>query len=118
MKRSLFVALLALLPSAPANAVGPPPVDDAHDLVVLHPQRPYRLRFHLRIHGQSFQAPWQRQVATLFRYLDTDGDGRLSAKELAAAPGREQWRQLAAGVGRVDPGPGPSLQEVAGNRKA
>src|SRR5262249_61452619 len=111
--------LLALLAAAPGRAAGPPPgPDDAHDLLVLHPKRPYRVRFHLRVGGQSFQVPWARQVGTLFRYLDVDGDGLLSAKELAVAPGREQWRQLSAGVGRARPRGAPGPPPGAGGQRA
>jgi Ca2+-binding EF-hand superfamily protein len=118
VKRTLPL-LLALLAATPGRAAGPPPVpDDGHDLVVLHPKRPYRLRFHLRLGHQSFQVPWGRQVGTLFHHLDLDGDGVLSAKELALAPGREQWRQLSVGLGRVDPEAAPTLRAVAGSKKA
>src|SRR5262249_22072587 len=109
----------ALLAAAPGRAAGPPPgPDDAHDLLVLHPKRPYRVRFHLRVGGQSFQVPWARQVGTLFRHLDVAGDGLLSAKERAVAPGREQWRQRSAGLARLDPEAAPDLRAVAGGKKA
>ena len=58
----------------------PPRVDprvlpgDAHDLVLLHPARPYRLRLHLQVDRRAFHDDWRGQVAALFAYLDVDGN--------------------------------------------
>src|SRR5262249_33480245 len=84
--------MIALTVLALAFSAGPlPPPDDSHELIILHATRPYRVRLHLRIHGRPFSEPWARQVGQLFRHLDTNKDGKLSAKELALAPSREQW---------------------------
>src|SRR4051794_37211633 len=102
--------LLAFAAAPPAEQ------DDAHDLVVLHPKRPVRLRLHLRSGGRPFLAGWSQQVARLFRHLDADGDGRLSAAELGRAPGREQWLHITSGERVIDPEAAPSLAEVAGGK--
>src|SRR5262245_12390122 len=96
----LFLAFAAAAPAEP---------DDRHDLILLHPKRPYRLRLHLRDDGGSFLVGWNRQIARLFRHLDRDGDGRLSAAELALAPAREQWLSLTSGEGGIDPEPAPTM---------
>ena len=89
----LFIAVVAaLLPGAAPPRRDPRLIDgDSHDLVLLHPARPWRVRLHLQMGNRSFQADWHAQIALLFRYLDTNGDGVLSMAEAKRAPSREQW---------------------------
>ncbi len=111
------LAPLALLPAAAPPGRPDPALEDAHDLVVLHRSRPYRVRFHLRLAGRSYQADWNQQVAHVFRFLDANGDGVLSKAEASRAPSREQWQQLTAGAAQLDPDACPAFAELAaGNR--
>jgi Ca2+-binding EF-hand superfamily protein len=106
--------MIALTVLALAFSAGPPaPPDDSHELIILHRTRPYRVRLHLRINGRPFSEPWARQVAQLFRHLDTNKDGKLSPKELYLAPSREQWLQMSSGDSTIDPDPAPPFAELA-----
>ncbi|MBY0229428.1 MAG: hypothetical protein K2W96_09130, partial [Gemmataceae bacterium] len=107
-----MLALLLVIGAAP-----PPALDDSHDLVVLHPSRPYLLRLKVRVDGEPFPAPWIRQVGALFRHLDRDGDGKLSPLEAALAPSREQWRQIIAGERVIDPDPAPPFAGLARGKR-
>ncbi|MGL4554891.1 MAG: hypothetical protein ACRC33_27300, partial [Gemmataceae bacterium] len=107
MHSLLLLAFAAAPPAEPA---------DIHDLVLMHPARPLRLRLHLRDDGRSFLAGWNQQVGRLFRHLDADGDGRLGPAELRAAPGREQWLHVTSGERVIDPEAAPPMAEVAGRR--
>src|SRR5262249_36230812 len=82
-------------PPAKAAPGRPPPprvlAGDSQDLVLFQESRPYLIRLHLQVQGQSFQAGWEGTVRHLFRYLDADGDGTLSEKEAAQAPSSGQW---------------------------
>lgn len=111
MRQALFLIFLA---AGPVPAAAPPVgADDAHDLILLHPKRPYRVRFHLRFAGRPFHAGWSEQVGRLFAYLDQNGDGRLSKAEASLAPSREQWRQLSGGKEAIDADAAPPFEEVA-----
>jgi Ca2+-binding EF-hand superfamily protein len=118
MKRVGFLLVLfALVPLALAPAAAPPAkpqgAADAHDLVVLHPSRPYRIRLHLRVSGQPFLAGWNQQVARLFGHLDGDGNGVLTKAEAARAPSREQWQQLSGGAEQLEPDAAPPFADLA-----
>jgi Ca2+-binding EF-hand superfamily protein len=121
MRKFLSLLLLAAAaPPGPAPGAAPPAAadGDAHELVLLHGKRPYRVRFHLRMGGHSFQAGWNRQMARLFAYLDADGDGRLSPAEASHAPSLAQWRQLSAGEALLDPDAAPDFARLAGGKKS
>jgi Ca2+-binding EF-hand superfamily protein len=118
MKQVLPLLVLCVVATLAAYPAGPPGrpepgAEDAHDLVVLHPSRPYRIRLHLRVGGAPYYIDWNRQVAHLFRFLDADGNGVLSKAEVALAPSREQWQQLTSGVTRLDPDAAPDFTELA-----
>jgi Ca2+-binding EF-hand superfamily protein len=110
-----FLLLGAAVGQAPAAA---PPIgaDDAHDLVLLHPSRPYRIRFHLRHEGRSFLRGWYGQLGKLFTYLDRNGNGRLSAAEAAHAPSLVQWHQMSAGKETIMPDEAPPFAELSGGK--
>jgi Ca2+-binding EF-hand superfamily protein len=121
MRPSLAVTLLcclaaglpAVAPPAPAGRLLP---GDAHDLVVLHPARPYRLRLHLRVGTKPYHADWADQMATLFAHLDTDGNGVLSRAEASRAPSRDQWLQMTRGERHLEPDAAPDFAALAGDR--
>jgi Ca2+-binding EF-hand superfamily protein len=123
MKQVLPLLVLSALVPLAAFPAGPPArpdpaAEDSHDLVVLHPSRPYRIRLHLRLGDRPFHAEWNQQVAHLFRYLDADGNGVLSKAEAALAPSREQWQQLTSGTARLDPDAAPEFTELARGKAA
>jgi Ca2+-binding EF-hand superfamily protein len=89
---------------------------DAQDLVLFLNSRPYLIRLHLQIQGQSFRGNWDESIAHLFRYLDVDGDGILSNKEAELAPSKAQWVQLMTGI-VVEPDAAPVFVELAGDAK-
>src|SRR5204863_6119550 len=89
---------------------------DAHDLVLLLPKQPYRIRLHLLLRGRSYRASWNQQMARLFAYLDADGDGRLSRAELSHAPSQEQWRQITSGQALIDPDAAPDFAALSAGR--
>src|SRR5690349_7074885 len=124
MRTIALLCLLALIllshlapagdrPAAPASV---PRVlaGDEQDLVLFHASRPYLLRLHLQVRGQSFRADWDQTVGHLFRYLDVDGNGLLGKEEVARAPSAAQWLQLLRGDNDLDPDPAPEFREVDG----
>ncbi|MFO0842723.1 MAG: hypothetical protein U0797_10060 [Gemmataceae bacterium] len=115
MRQALGLIVLAAAGTLPA-AAPPMGLDDAHDLVLLRPERPYRVRFHLSVEGRPFRAGWDRQVGRLFAYLDRDGDGRLSPAEAARAPDADQWRQLSGGKVVITPEKAPEFVTLSGGR--
>jgi Ca2+-binding EF-hand superfamily protein len=120
------IVVLALVAGGVAAApekpdAGPAPLralpGDAQDLVLFLDARPYLIRLHLQIDGRSFQRTWDETVDRLFRYLDADGDGAMSAKEVALAPSTSQWVQLMTGV-PVEPDAAPDFASLAGGPAA
>jgi Ca2+-binding EF-hand superfamily protein len=109
----LLIALAACVPAAAPPRVDPRIIPgDAHDLVLLHPSRPYRLRLHLQVARRSFLADWHDQVAALFAYLDVDGNGVLSQVETQVAPSRAQWNQLLRGDTVIEPDARPNFTDL------
>jgi Ca2+-binding EF-hand superfamily protein len=95
-------------------AVGPwhePP--DWHDVILRVGERTVRVRLQIRVNDRSFRVSWEQQLNRLFRHLDVNRDGKLDARELRLAPGREQWQQITAGDPLVDPEPSPPYAELA-----
>src|SRR5262245_19120624 len=109
-----FVPVFAEPPASPRKPVA----QDEQELVFLQSSRPYRLRLHLQIHGESFQTQWSRIVEVLFQYLDVEGNGVLSAAELEHAPSPDQLRALIQGAMEVEAAPPPAMAEVTDNPKA
>jgi Ca2+-binding EF-hand superfamily protein len=103
---------LAFSLGPPAPAAPRPVAGDAEDLVILHPARPWRLRLHLQVQGRSFRGGWDEAAGRLFHYLDSDGDGLLSAEEVARAPSITQWQQMLQGVAALEPDAAPDLAEL------
>jgi Ca2+-binding EF-hand superfamily protein len=110
---------LAALADRPAPPAPPRPVvGDEQDLLVLHDARPWRIRLHLQIEGRTFRAGWEAAAGHLFRYLDVNGDGVLSAAEAARAPSAEQWRQLLSGEALLEPDAPPEFKDLQEGGKA
>jgi Ca2+-binding EF-hand superfamily protein len=59
---------------------------DVQDFVFLGDQRPVLVRLHVRIDGKPLQAVWHEYVKSLFKYLDSNGDGVLSPEEAERVP--------------------------------
>ncbi len=59
---------------------------DVQNLVLLTDSRPVLVRLHITIDGKPFQVVWEEFVASIFKSLDRDGDGFLSATEAAQVP--------------------------------
>jgi len=122
--RRTIIAFAILLSSAfsalaepPASPPKPVP-NDEQELVFLQSARPYRLRLHLQIQGESYQQQWNQIVEALFKYLDADGNGVLSPAELEHAPSPDQLRGLIQGSTELEANPPPELAEVTDQPKA
>jgi Ca2+-binding EF-hand superfamily protein len=59
---------------------------DVQDFVYLGDQRPVLVRLHVWIDGKPLQTAWDEYMQSLFKYLDTDGDGVLSPEEAERVP--------------------------------
>jgi Ca2+-binding EF-hand superfamily protein len=85
--RILLAALPSLLGAWCAAGAGPPaPSSEGYDFVFLGESRPLLLRMYVQIDGRPLQAHWDDFVATVFKYLDVNGDGVLSRAEAARTP--------------------------------
>jgi Ca2+-binding EF-hand superfamily protein len=117
MRTFLALVSLTLLCGLAITAGSPQPVaNDDEDLVILHEARPWRLRLHLQVAGHGFRTGWEEAAGRLFRYLDANGDGTLSAEEAGRAPSTAQWEQMLQGVGTIEPDAAPELTELRGGK--
>jgi Ca2+-binding EF-hand superfamily protein len=106
----LLIPLAALVVSWPAGAAEP--AADEEDVVFFHAARPLLVRLHVRLDGAPFQAQWDEALRHLFEYLDADGDGVLSNKEVTRAPSPEQLRQQLQGAAVIEPDAAPDFAEL------
>jgi Ca2+-binding EF-hand superfamily protein len=60
--------------------------DDIQDFVYMANDRPILIRAHIRVDGKSFKEVWNAYVDRVMKFLDTDGDGVLSKKEMERIP--------------------------------
>ena len=117
--RHLPILLAASLLAACARGGEPKPVpNDEQDVVFLQAGRPYRLRLHQQIDGQSFQHQWNDIFLRLFAFLDQDGDGVLSAQELEHAPSANQLRAMIQGASELEADEPPKIADVTDNPAA
>jgi Ca2+-binding EF-hand superfamily protein len=118
MRAIVVLVVLTAAASLTLSAERPAPTravpGDAQDLVLFQDTRPFLIRLHLQINGQSFRGAWEETMTQLFRYLDADGDGALNAKEAALAPSKSQWVQFMTGAA-LEPDSAPELAELAGS---
>ncbi|MFL5339089.1 MAG: hypothetical protein ACJ8F7_02885, partial [Gemmataceae bacterium] len=109
--RRFPVLLAACLFTVPAFGAEPKPVpNDDQDMVFLQAARPYRLRLHQQIDGLSFQHQWNDIFQKLFAFLDQDGNGVLSPKELEHAPSPNQLRAMIQGASELEADEPPKLK--------
>jgi Ca2+-binding EF-hand superfamily protein len=82
------------------------PEEENLDVVYFGAARPTLIRFRIRINERGFRTAWNEFLEQLYRYLDTDRDGVLTAVEEGRSP---WWGLLNAaqptGVGRLDSDP-------------
>jgi len=71
-----------------------PPLSDEQDFIFLAPDRPYFIRLHLQVDGDSFRMMPDRLAENLFAALDGDEDGLLSEQEARRIPARDRFRDL------------------------
>ncbi len=57
--------------------------DGVQDLIFFGDDRPLFLRMHIVVDEKGFQTLWMDAIRRLHKYMDSDGDGRLSAVERA-----------------------------------
>lgn len=114
MSRLLSFALVCATTSFVwAEQPKPIPGDD-QTFTFMSKSGPVRIRLHLQVEGHSFQASWNEIVATLFRFLDYDGNGVLNAQEADRAPSLVQIRQLIQGSTEFEAEAAPPFKELSG----
>jgi Ca2+-binding EF-hand superfamily protein len=97
MKAALYLAGIAFAVTAALSAVADDKAvadkpaaqaagKDVQNFVLLADQRPVLVRLHVTVDGKPFQTVWEEFVEYLFKSLDGDGDGVLSAEEAAHVP--------------------------------
>src|SRR5262245_6739222 len=97
-----LLAALASLPHSVGDDQGTPKTDAAAvgavlDIVYFAETRPILIRLHVEVDGRAFDDSWDDYIAALFKFLDRDGDGLLSAAEVARAPTAAQLLQTMRG---------------------
>jgi Ca2+-binding EF-hand superfamily protein len=107
----IVLPLIALAVSWPA-AAGERPGGDEENVVFFHAARPLLVRLHIRLDGAPFQAQWDEALRHLFDYLDADGDGALSPKEVTRAPSPAQLLQQLQGAAVIEPDAAPDFAEL------
>ncbi len=125
---------MGLLALAACSAIGPVPAparagdqpaaveaDDVQDVMFLGENRPILIRFRVDSGGRGFRSAWHDAVASLYKYLDRDGDGSLTKEEVARGSLPDMVRAAtggAAALPHADPDTNPrdgkvSLEELA-----
>src|SRR4051794_8156398 len=104
-------AIGAVLLALAGLALAGGPAADRADvrLVFLGEKRPHLLRLAVEVDGKPYLDAWDDAVGKLFRLLDTDGDGSLSAAEAAAVPPPEILFRFQPGAPFWIDGPLPTL---------
>jgi len=95
-RTSVGLALLALAapgasaesgeaPAAKAGPVAPPSgPDSVQDVIFLGEDRPIVLRLHIAVGDRPFRSAWTDSVLALHKFLDRDGDGKVTKDEAKA----------------------------------
>jgi Ca2+-binding EF-hand superfamily protein len=118
---ALMASCVCLVPAADQPKPQPPaPPTDVQDFVFLGEARPVLVRLHVRADGKSLQAAWDDCIDYLFKYLDVNGDGVLTADEVGRVPTVEQinggggQRRGPGGQrgGNAPPPTGPTLEAL------
>jgi Ca2+-binding EF-hand superfamily protein len=92
-----LIALAVLADDKPPPAKYAAPVGAVQDIVYFAETRPILIRLYVEVEGQPFDAAWDEYIDALFKYLDRDGDGVLSAAEVERAPSAPQLAQILRG---------------------
>jgi Ca2+-binding EF-hand superfamily protein len=74
-----------------------PGARDVQDVVIFADSRPLLIRLHVLIDNKPYQDVWDEYVGKLLAYLDLDGDGVLTKKEMERIPQPQDLRMLAMG---------------------
>jgi Ca2+-binding EF-hand superfamily protein len=74
-----------------------PGARDVQDVVIFADSRPLLVRLHVLIDNKPYQDVWDEFVGKLFAYIDLDGDGVLTKKEMERIPQPQDVRMLAQG---------------------
>jgi Ca2+-binding EF-hand superfamily protein len=82
---ALLAAGFALAGVEPADRPAPPAAD-VQDFVYLADHGPILVRAHVTVDGKPFRAAWEEYVTRVVKFLDADGDGKISAKEAERMP--------------------------------
>lgn len=99
--RACVVLAACLAVAARARADAPSGSDPSQDIVVLAPQKPLLIRLQITCNGAPFRQTWDGFLNRVFRELDRDGDGRLSAAEAAKCPPLRSLQLGAAADGQA-----------------
>jgi Ca2+-binding EF-hand superfamily protein len=94
-----IVIPLVSLPAREATQATPatPGVGAVQYLAYFAGTRPMLVKLHVEVDGRPFDAAWDEYIEALFKFLDRDGDGTLSAAEAARAPTAQELLQILRG---------------------
>ena len=82
------------------------PVGDVQDVIFFGDQQPVFIRLHIEAEGKGFETTWTEAMRRLHKYLDTDGDGKLSAQERNKGGWLQRLHNPAPRRGQPPPPPG------------
>ncbi len=124
MKTKLLLAALAMTALAVAGRADDGKKADSQTVVFLGGPRPVVMKVDLRANGKSVQGSWEEAVDKVFKFLDVNDDGKLTAEEASRIPptevlfggGNAATRRLLVAGGKTVPG-GPEGIDADGDGK-
>src|SRR4051794_23956638 len=116
--RVLTLALTLAVAASPVRGDNPtaPAPQDVQDLVFLTEKRPVFIRLHIQVDGKSYEAAWIAAMHRLHKFMDLDGDGRLSNAERTRGSMLQQLMtraETAAAVRRMAGAASPAMPASA-----